>query len=539
MLTGHGLSVALPDGTPLFSNLDCSFGPERTGLTGRNGIGKTTLLQVLAGTRTPSQGYVVRNGVVFLLDQLAFLRSYPTIAAAFGREEELAAYGRVLEGRGTPDDLDQLDGSWDLPDRIEAALARVGLEGFSPAHPYTALSGGEQTRVQFARLLLDEPDFVLLDEPTNHLDREARAFVYQWVRDWRNGLIVVSHDRTLLDLMDRTAYLDERGLHVYGGNFTFFQEQSAAEREAAEADLHHARKELRKSRENAQRARERQEQRQASGKLHVKKTGISLMAAGILKRRGEVTAGKLKDVHADRIAEAEQALQRAKEAVVPDRTIHIDLSSTAVPSRRRMVELRAVNVRLGDAPLWNHPVTLSIMGPERVAIAGRNGSGKSTLLHLIEGTLDPSEGERYLGAQRVAFLDQRVAVLDPEATLLENVRRAAPERPEHELRLLLARFLFRAGEAEKPCAVLSGGERMRAGLACLLCRDQAPDLLLLDEPTNNLDFQSVEEIVSVLQAFQGTLIVVSHDEAFLRDVGVERVIDLDEISESGDGLSAI
>jgi ATPase subunit of ABC transporter with duplicated ATPase domains len=527
LLGGDGLTAVLPDGTPLFTDLHFHFDTARTGLIGRNGAGKSTLLRMLAGQIPPTAGQVVASGRVTLLEQDAGPAAYCTVADAFGVRDLAARYQRVMQGDGTPEDLDRLAGHWDLHERIEAALTAVGMDGLELGHPYGLLSGGEQTRVRFARLLYEQPDIALLDEPTNHLDRTGRRFVLDWMESWKGGLVVASHDRELLDTMYQVALLDERGLHLYGGNYTFYEEQSALERAAAEQALQHARNSLGKAREQAQRARERQEQRQASGKRSARRTGVGKMAIGAMRRHAENSSGKLKDRHADKVAGAAEAVQLAKESVLEEGQIAVDLSFTAVPARKRMVDVRHVNVRFSGADLWPEPLTITVTGPERVALKGRNGSGKSTLLRLIDETLTPSTGEVVVGARRVAMLDQQVALLDPDRTLLENAARLAPARPEQEVRLLLNRFLFDRLTVDKKVRVLSGGERMRAGLCGLLCQDQAPDLLLLDEPTNNLDLNSVQKLASVLNRYQGALIVVSHDERFLKDVGVSRTVELE------------
>ena len=530
-LGGVNLGVVLPNGTPLFSELNFTFGSCRTGLVGKNGVGKSTLLELLVGRRLPSEGEAIRIGRIAILEQEDPVRSYATVADALHCADDLAAYARVTSGIGRPDDFDRLEGRWDLVENVQRVLDTVGIGSVAVSSPFEYLSGGEQARVRLARVLLSEPDFVLLDEPTNHLDHEARAFIYTWIQRWEKGLLVVSHDRRLLDLMDQIAVLDEKGLHLYGGNYMFYRGQALSEKTAIERAYTHARKEFKQAKKQAQQAKERQQRRSASGKHRARRTGVSPMAAGHLQRHAETTASKLTGRHDDKVSKAFDIERSAHDALGSSRKISIDLSSTAVPRRKNMVRARSLNFRFDPASsyLWNEPLDFDLVGPDRVAIRGLNGSGKSTLLSLIRGDLRPTRGSISIGARRIASLDQQNRVLDTTQTLIQNVRRVASSRPEHELRLLLARFLFDRAAVDKPADVLSGGERIRAGLVCLLCQDQAPDMLVLDEPANNLDLDSVEEMVSVLNQFQGTLIVVSHDETFLDDIGIRRILDLDAV----------
>lgn len=528
VLGGNDLSLTLPDGTSLFDGLDFNLGSGRIGLIGRNGVGKSTLLFLLAGRIEPSGGSVVRSGRMALLEQDAHGASFESVADALGVTALLDAFERSTNGSATQADLSLLEGNWDLPERLHAVLDAVGLPGIDSRQPYRTLSGGEQTRIRFARVLLKNPDIVLLDEPTNHLDRAGRAFVLEWIESWKSGLVVASHDRELLEQMDQIARLDANGLRLYGGNFSFYLEQRELERAAAERRLFDAQKEHRLARQQAQTMRERQDQRKASGKRAGRRSGVGKMAAGNFQRAAEATAGRLGDRHAAKVEATSEAVQEAREAVLVEETISIDLSFTEIPARKRIASLRGVNVRFEGPghPLWQEPVDLDVVGPERLAIVGPNGSGKSTLLRLIEGSVPPTSGSREIAAGSVALLDQQVTNLDSQLSVLENAVQAAPARPVQETRLLLARFLFDKFTVDKPVSVLSGGERMRAGLACLLSRDQAPELLLLDEPTNNLDLPSLNEIIAVLSAYRGALIVISHDETFLDDIGVERRVHL-------------
>lgn len=529
-LSAAELGYRLPDGRFLFNHLTFSFNAIRAGLVGANGIGKTTLLEILAGEREPSAGVVNRCGRVSYLPQQAHLEPSATVAEAINTAERIAALERVERGEGNPGDFDLIADSWNLRERIEQVFSKLGAPHIALDRRVESLSGGEMTRVRIAGLLLEEPDFLILDEPTNHLDLSARESVYDLIASWNKGLIVVSHDRRLLALVDQIAELNANGLKLYGGDYEFYRQQREVERDAAEQTLQSARQQLKEAKLIAQRARERQQRKQSSGRRSFLKGNLPPIVAGGLRRAAENTAGRINDHHQRKVDHAKQEVEGARKNLPIELQIAVDLERSKVPSNKRMIEFSEVNYIYQNAarPLWAEPLSFEVIGPERIWLKGANGAGKSTLIDLICGRKSPTDGVIKIGAERIGLLDQQVSALDDSLTILENLKRAAPLRPESELRTLLGRFLFIRDAALKPASVLSGGERMRAGLACLLSADQAPEILIADEPTNNLDLPSIEELVSALRNFRGVLIVVSHDAAFIEEIGIERMIDLDD-----------
>ncbi|MBP6824423.1 MAG: ABC-F family ATP-binding cassette domain-containing protein, partial [Acidobacteria bacterium] len=468
-------------------------------------------------------------GRVSYLPQKAVFDFSATVAEAIKLDDAMAAYQRTIAGEAAPEDFELVGDRWELPERVEQAFAKLGIAHIDLNRSIGSLSGGELTRVRIAGLLLEEPDFLILDEPTNHLDLSARQFVYELVADWKRGLIVVSHDRRLLSLVDQIAEMSSAGLKFYGGDFEFYREQRDRERTAAEQTLAGARQRLKDARQMAQLAKERQQRRQSTAKRNsAKKGGLPSIVVGTLQRAAENSSGKLKGRHEDKVERVRQEVAEARGNLTIENQITVDLASTVIPAQKRLVELREVNFRFADAeqPLWASPMNLEIIGPERVWLKGANGAGKSTLIDLICGKKQPTVGEVKLGATRIGLLDQQTSVLDSSLTVLENLRRVAPLKPEHELRTLLGRFLFIRDDSLKLASVLSGGERMRAALACLLGADQSHEVLIVDEPTNNLDLPSIEALVSALNRFQGALVVVSHDLAFVEEVGVDLEIEL-------------
>jgi ATPase subunit of ABC transporter with duplicated ATPase domains len=523
------LAFSLADGRTLFSDLTLGFGRERTGLTGANGTGKSTLVRLLAGELRPSAGAVVRAGGVGYLPQDFQVRADQPLAAVLGIADRVARVDRVLAGDALADELDSIGGDWDLRERAEAVLARLGLSHLALDRPVLNVSGGEATRVALAGVLLGEPEFLLLDEPTNNLDAAGREALYAFVESWTGGLLAVSHDRGLLRRMDRIVELTPSGARVYGGGYELYRAQRAAEADAAARELASAESTLRRARREAQQMRERQDRRDGRGKRAAAEGGIPRIMLGMMKERAEGTGARVRETGARLVEDGRARLDVARARVDEQARLAIDLPSAAVPAGKVIVELDAVSyAHPGAASPVVDGVSLRMTGPERVAITGRNGSGKTTLLRLVTGELRPDAGTVRMGlpAEEVAFFDQHTRRLRDDASVLENYRTANPDVDETAARHALARFLFEGDAVHQPAGSLSGGQRLRAALACALNGWHPPRLLLLDEPTNHLDLDSLEALEQVLRGYDGALLVVSHDAAFLQEIGIDRRIDL-------------
>ncbi|MCK5911530.1 MAG: ABC-F family ATP-binding cassette domain-containing protein [Caulobacter sp.] len=517
------VSAATPDGRLLFENLNLSVGAERIGLVGRNGVGKSTLLALIAGARAPHGGAVSRTGAVAMLDQTPDLRAGARLVDLLGVGEAWDRLARIERGEGDETDLSEAD--WDLPARLEQALAEVDLNDLEPERPATALSGGQATRAGLARLLLARPDVLLLDEPTNNLDAEARAFVLRALKRWRGGAVVVSHDRSLLRDMDRIVELSPLGARSYGGGYDLYAERKALEAEAAQRDLDHAEREVRRVAREVQVARERKDRRDAAGRRFADRGGTPKIVLGMMAERAETSGAKEGKLAGKLAARAEEARAAAETRVERARLLGFDLPSSGLPDGRVVLAFEAVGFAWPDGRPVLEDLSFRITGPERLAVLGSNGAGKTTLIRLATGQLAPTAGEVRLQVP-FALLDQRAAVLDDGQTILENFRRLNPGASINDAHAALARFLFRNAAALQRARTLSGGERLRAALACVLCAATPPQLLILDEPTNHLDLESVRAVEAALAGYDGALLVVSHDADFLEAIGVERRIRL-------------
>ena len=519
-LTLDSITAATPDRQPLFTDLTLSIGRERVGLVGRNGSGKSTLLRIAAGTVAPLSGYVVRSGTLGVLEQ-----HWPdalSVADALGVTAHRDRLARIEAGTADEDDFAEAD--WTLESRIDAALAETGLGSTALDRVMGSLSGGERVRVATARLLLDRPDLLLLDEPTNNLDADGRAAVARLIDGWRGGVLLASHDRALLGRVDRIVELTPIATTIFGGGWAEFAEARQARRAAAEGELARADQASREMGRAIQKQREAKARRDSAGKAFAARGSEPKILLGRQAERAENSGGRSTRIADRQMAEASERLDVARaqvERIVP---LTIAVPPTGLPSQRTLIRMEAATLVMGARKLG--PWTLSIDGPERIALAGPNGVGKTSLLRLAAGLVEPASGTVQRAEGRIAMLDQHAGALDPAASVLDNLRAACPALDMEGAHAACARFAFRNRDALKLAGVLSGGERLRAALACLLSGDAPPWLLLLDEPSNHLDIESLEILEQALCAFDGALLVTSHDRAFLDAIGIERTLTL-------------
>jgi ATPase subunit of ABC transporter with duplicated ATPase domains len=530
------LSFSFPNGRVVLSGLNAAFGPGRTGLIGVNGSGKSTLLRLITGALRPTSGSVTVTGEVGYLPQDLTLDTGASVASLLGIATVRDAIAAIEAGDARQEMFDAVGDDWDVEDRALAWLSRLGLGHVGLDDLVGRLSGGEAVLTALAALFLRRPPVIVLDEPTNNLDLDARRRLYAAVESWPGVMLIVSHDRELLALMDQIAELTgppDDSLRMYGGNLEAYEAQLATEQAAARRAVSAAEADVRREKRDLMANQTKQARRDRQGRRLAESGSIPKIVASARKRSAQESAGRSREIGLERVAAAETRLEEAEEAVRDDDTIRISLPGTAVPAGRTVLTVRGFDgawlpwqpaVAAGESADGPGEVPgaldeLVVRGPERVALTGPNGAGKTTLLRHITGEL-AGLTVRLTGA--VGYLPQRLDVLAESASVVENVRAVAPAASVNEVRAGLARFLFRGARADQPARTLSGGERFRAVLAALLLAQPPPQLLLLDEPTNNLDMASVRQLSEALSCYQGALLVASHDVPFLRSIGISR-----------------
>ncbi|MGW1182363.1 ABC-F family ATP-binding cassette domain-containing protein [Streptomyces drozdowiczii] len=521
-LTCSSLSFAWPDGTRALDALDVTVGPGRTGLIGLNGAGKSTLLRLLAGELRPTGGRVTVSGEVGYLPQNLVLDTELRVDAALGIDTVREALHAIEAGDVGEERFAAVGDDWDVEERARAALDGLGLGHIGLDRTIGEMSGGECVMLRLAALLLARPDVLLLDEPTNNLDLYARQRLYAAIDAWHGVLVVVSHDRELLERVDQIADLRDSTVTWYGGNLSAYEAALAVEQEAAERMVRVAEADVQRQKRELAESQVRSARRRRYGQKLFDEGSVPKIVASARKRSAQESAGKQRLLHASRLADAKERLDEAVEAVRDDDEIRVELPRTKVHPGRGVLVLRDLELAYGARVRGQYEVR----GPERIALVGRNGAGKTTLLRTLAGELAPVSGEAVTEVP-LRFLPQRLDVLDDALSVVENVARFAPDATNNHIRAKLAHFLFRGARADRAAGTLSGGERFRAALAALLLAEPAPRLLLLDEPTNNLDMASVRRLTAALDAYEGALVVASHDVPFLESLGITRWLLLD------------
>ena len=516
-VTLQGVSYHLPDGSSLFSDIDLHLDQRRTGLVGRNGVGKSILARIMAGDLLPSTGHCIRNGTVYYLTQQVSHDPNHTLAELAGVQPVISALERIERGSSAQADFDCVGERWNIRQQLLDQLSRNKLAHLTLSTPASALSGGEAMRVALLGAFLSKADLLILDEPTNHLDHQHRLALHEQLQQWPEGLLVISHDRALLENMERIVELSPQGLTSYGGGYSFYAQGKAGQLQAAQQQLAAYRLERKRQEQTLREQRESLERKQSRGRKQAADANQAKILLGRQKERSQASSGKLRVQQDAAREQLSVQVRQAANQVEEQQAIFISAPQPCSGSPAQIAELIEARLPYGAQQLRR--INLAVTRGQRIALTGPNGCGKSTLLKVLAGQLTVVSGQaRTLVTS--TYLDQHLGVLEPARSVLEQLQSLNRQLSEGELRTRLAQLGLNADRINLQSHRLSGGERLKAAMACVFYTQSPPQLLLLDEPANHLDLPSVQALESMLKHYPGTLIVTSHDDVFLAAIGI-------------------
>ncbi|WP_219226011.1 ABC-F family ATP-binding cassette domain-containing protein [Pedobacter antarcticus] len=509
----RGLSMAIPDG-------------EKASLVGINGMGKSTLLQMVAGLKQQTSGEIHTSEKPWYVPQHLGDYDHVSLVQALAVDKKLNALHAILAGDADTQNFTALDDDWEIDKKVEMALKKWGLDHVGPEQKLGSLSGGQKTKVFLAAIDLHHPQIILLDEPSNHLDAQTRNKLYELIKQIKATVLVVSHDKALLNMMDKTLEMNQKGIEVFGGNYEFYRQLKQEKVSALQAQLNDQAKTLKQTEKKARDMAYLRQKQEYRGKRAGQSNSLPRIIAGGLKSKSERSTAKVMNTQNEKISGLQDTIQETKSRIQQYQTLKIDIRSSGLHHGKLLVDLEKINFGY-RTPLLQLPLSFQLRSGDRVHVKGNNGSGKTTLLMIITGQLEPLSGNCMRSDFSYLYLDQDYALIKPDLSIYDQVQQYnALGLQEHEIKALLVHSQFDGENFDRKCRGLSGGEKMKLSLCCLSVSNQTVDILILDEPTNNLDVQSLEVLTSAIKNYQGTLVVISHDAYFTTEIGISRQINL-------------
>ncbi|HWJ26011.1 MAG TPA: ATP-binding cassette domain-containing protein, partial [Flavisolibacter sp.] len=454
MLILQNLIYQHPNKDVLFDNLHLNISRhDKIALIGNNGAGKSTLLKIIAGELQPASGLIKLDAKPYYIPQIFGQFNDLTIAQALHIENKLKALRDILDGQVTEENLSVLDDDWTIEERCQEALKYWQLQDLDLSQKMSDLSGGQKTKVFLAGIMIHQPEFVLLDEPSNHLDTSGRQLLYDFIQSSSCTLMVVSHDRQLLNLLDAVYELSKRGITVYGGNYDFYLEQKRIEGNALSEDVRNKEKALRKAKEVEREAAERQQKLNARGRKKQEKAGIPTIMMNTLRNNAERSTSRLKEIHAEKIGAISQELNDLRKELPEVDKMKFGFDHSTLHKGKILVTAKEINHSYSDQLLWKQPLSFQINSGERIALKGLNGSGKTTLIKILLGEIEPKIGAVTRAENQSVYIDQDYSLIDNSLKVYEQAQRFNTSAlQEHEIKIRLARFLFAKNDCDKPCS---------------------------------------------------------------------------------------
>lgn len=506
--------------TALFPPLTRSLSCQRNALIGHNGKGKSVLLRLLAQKITPTSGQITWNIPFIHVDQLTRLTGN-TIAEALEISELYQAFRRVDAGIASMEDIELLDGKWQLPVTWQSLLYSAQLP-ISLDTPVVYLSGGEQTRLALCRAFLHDNCFLLLDEPDNHLDTTGQQWLIKQLAQHKSGSLIVSHNRQLLSQMDAIFELTDKGLAEYGGNYTLYETQKRAEVASLEAATERINSQIKNEKRQQQVTQQKAAQRRQQGESIRQSGSQCLLLLDMQKNRAEQRQSAVAKRH-QRVMEDMQSQRQTldeEKAHIHQQKITLNYQSSG---QRLQIFVSDLHLPFG----YHTPISFSAYSGEHWHIKGKNGCGKSTLLQCLIGKVSPLSGE-YRLSKDFCYLDQHLTLLNKTIPVAQALHDYQPEISIEQWRTRLGMLRIRGNKSMLPLEKLSGGEQLKATLLALTHSSTPPAVLLLDEPDNHLDIESKQLLENLLAQYQGVLLLVSHDNAFVEQCAITHTLLLED-----------
>jgi ATPase components of ABC transporters with duplicated ATPase domains len=522
------LSYAHTDGELLFKDLNFTiYKGSKAALVGNNGMGKSTLLKIISGHLEQSGGEVILPEKPYYIPQHLGQYDRHTVAQALGVDLKLNAMYAILNGDTDAENFSVLNDDWEIEERVKAAMSFWKIEYLNHSEKLESLSGGEKTKLFLAGILIHSPEIILLDEPSNHLDADSREILYDFIRKSKNTILVVSHDKTLLNFLDTTLEISEKGIELFGGNYSFYNEMKEGKLRSLQSRLDETEKNLKQTKQRASELAEQRQKQESRGKKQSQKKALPRIVAGGLGGKAEQSSAKLKDTQNEKINDISEALKDIRQQIQEQKVLKIDMKSSGLHKGKILIEANEINYSYGKNNLWSEPLTFQVRSGDRICIKGKNSTGKTTLIKILTGALKLTTGKISMSEFGYIYIDQEYSMIEHSLSVFEQVLRFNDRHlREHELKMLLHYHQLPQNTWDRKCEALSGGEKMKLLLCCVAVSNNTPDIVILDEPTNNLDIYSQNILTEALKSFSGTIILISHDICFIDEICINGTIQI-------------